>query len=55
MSEFDDPRDDERAAGPPDDYLIEEQARFARRHRDEAHGGGPCVCLHDVFSTEAPF
>ena len=47
--------DDANADEPPFQGLVEEQARFARDHRTEVHDGGPCVCIHDVFSTEAPF
>ena len=57
MSEFDDSRDDERAADPTDDYL-EEQAENRRLwHMQQVHEGSECDCppAPAIFSNESPF
>lgn len=42
---------------PPDDYLEQVAEERAEQHRDDAHGGGECVCPPPVivFASEAPF
>lgn len=42
---------------PPEEYLAEEAANFARWHRDDVHGGGECDCPvpEILYSTESPF
>jgi hypothetical protein len=57
VSDFDDPRDDERAADPTDDYLEEEAESRRLWHMQQAHEGIECDCppAPVVFSSQAPF
>ena len=57
MSDFDDPRDDERAAEPTNDYLEEEAENRRLWHMQQAHEGSQCDCPSEpvIFSAEAPF
>lgn len=48
--------DDREPDEPPEEYLIEEAERRGRIHREQAHGGGVCVCpVAEPEYGEAPF